>query len=647
MNQTYQNRHIFTARINSIAEPLQHTENDGSYTYLIASFTFLLLLFSGITGYAQSPWLEWSYKGSTSMKMELSEDIVAAGDGSVYHVATFSDSIFSIEKNKNIGVIGPSDLVVEKLDSFGNPVWNHVIQTFEKTKSSIYFSHLEILSNGNIIFSFRFIDTLDLDPLNGHQIVSVDDNRSRWMIMCLSPSGKYIWHSTITGSWSAIGRAGLVATDDGFIAGGMCFGDITIPFESGDSVFAGKNTSVGLLVSFNSEGNAKWAKVIYSSEQMYFNDLACDTDNNIYATGSFRGLVDLDPGPGEVIVNDDALDNIAFLLKLDNNGNYVWGSSINTTNRTEGKSVAVDRNGDVYWGGNFVGSTDMDPGPDSVFRTQKVNLFDCYVIKTSSNGAFKWVRTLNSTSEGDLISLNSAPGGGVYVLASDISSVEVVPFRNPDLPTLNFVPLGRNHYILELDTAGDPLSLVQMVSSSYTYVYKIDLAPNEDVLFAGAFVNFLDVDSVIVRPRDGHSNSNNIVGKLSGCPRPKTRYVRSCKPVVLPNGQTVIYSSNEYLKRIPKEGCDSFERWNVEVRASSKYHDPIVYPNPNTGNFTLKNINSNVSVQLFNSTGQLLYSGEAKTIQFNVDLNLANGIYFLRVSSECGVFSDKIVVQRK
>src|SRR4051812_42350353 len=50
---------------------------------------------------------------------------------------------------------------------------------------------------------------------------------------------------------------------------------------------------------------------------------APDFAGNIYSTGHFEGTVDFDPGSG--VYNMTAIGTYdLFVLKLDNNGNFIW-----------------------------------------------------------------------------------------------------------------------------------------------------------------------------------------------------------------------------------------------------------------------------------------------------------------------------------
>ncbi len=75
-----------------------------------------------------------------------------------------------------------------------------------------------------------------------------------------------------------------------------------------------------------------------------------------------------------------------------------------------------------------------------------------------------------------------------------------------------------------------------------------------------------------------------------------------------------------------------------------------VYPNPNTGSFTIDlrrfDSDASIQVQLFNINGQLLYQKEVSKNLFDVHVNEVTGIYFLRIRSGNQIMNKKIIISK-
>ncbi|MEM6725940.1 MAG: T9SS type A sorting domain-containing protein, partial [Bacteroidota bacterium] len=105
------------------------------------------------------------------------------------------------------------------------------------------------------------------------------------------------------------------------------------------------------------------------------------TDNqaNVYYTGYFRETVDVDPGLGTFnIASNGGRD--AFIVKLDQDANFLWGIGMGGSGNEYSRTLEVDReNGNVYiaasqystdladWGtGDFLNEIQGTPGTDEV-----------------------------------------------------------------------------------------------------------------------------------------------------------------------------------------------------------------------------------------------------------------------------------------
>lgn len=73
-----------------------------------------------------------------------------------------------------------------------------------------------------------------------------------------------------------------------------------------------------------------------------------------------------------------------------------------------------------------------------------------------------------------------------------------------------------------------------------------------------------------------------------------------------------------------------------------------VYPNPNTGRFTIEllNFNSEVQIQVFNSIGAVVHQSVSNTESVELDLStVQRGIYFVRALSGQEQFTQKLTIQ--
>lgn len=73
-----------------------------------------------------------------------------------------------------------------------------------------------------------------------------------------------------------------------------------------------------------------------------------------------------------------------------------------------------------------------------------------------------------------------------------------------------------------------------------------------------------------------------------------------------------------------------------------------IYPNPNTGNFTIEieNPSKDASIEIFNLMGKLIKTVETSSSKsiYEIDLNSADGIYLVKVKNNGVVWNKKVLV---
>ncbi|SVB77484.1 uncharacterized protein METZ01_LOCUS230338, partial [marine metagenome] len=168
---------------------------------------------------------------------------------------------------------------------------------------------------------------------------------------------------------------------------------------------SGKQSS--LVTKLDSSGSLVWSSLMDADADDWVQDCAIDASGNVYVTGKFKGSMDFDDdGTAEVTALDDSSGSPkggydAYVAKLDSSGAVVWWRVVgNTTDVTDqldtvyGHGVDVDASGNVYFGGYFSGTIDIDPGATTtaVTATTNANKYDAFLVKLDSSGNTVWTR---------------------------------------------------------------------------------------------------------------------------------------------------------------------------------------------------------------------------------------------------------------
>lgn len=139
-----------------------------------------------------------------------------------------------------------------------------------------------------------------------------------------------------------------------------------------------------------------WARSVGSTLAEAAEGVGVDATGAVYFTGTFRGTVDFDPGPG--LFNLTATGTSAlYVCKLDSSGTFVWAKAATSTTSATPFDMAVDGSGNVIIGGGFTGTVDFDPDPTATVNYTSI-VTQLFILKLSTTGDFMWV---------------NSPGGGL------------------------------------------------------------------------------------------------------------------------------------------------------------------------------------------------------------------------------------------
>lgn len=142
-----------------------------------------------------------------------------------------------------------------------------------------------------------------------------------------------------------------------------------------------------------------WTKTIGGLQWDLPEDVATDSQNNIFVVGSYYNTVDFNPGPGTDSRTSTG-NNDLFLLKLNSDGSYAWSHTFGGISNDEAKSVAIDSADNVYITGSFWGTVDFDPGP-GVSQMTSVG-YSFFIAKYLNDGTYLWSKMLPNSIGNDL-----------------------------------------------------------------------------------------------------------------------------------------------------------------------------------------------------------------------------------------------------
>lgn len=265
---------------------------------------------------------------------------------------------------------------------------------------------------GNVYTTGTFYDTADLDPgANLHNVISA--GFSDVFVSKTNTSGQFVWVKQIGGA--GYDNAGAVATDasgNTYVAGTI--GDSADIDPGPGTALAGKCI---FLVKLDASGNTLWTKAFQSNGYPSVSAMYIDGAGRFYLTGYTTDIVDLDPGhPGGEVYPG------TFIARFGSSGTPDWATGFSAiSGDLLNNDVTADLNGNVYITGFFTGKIDFMPGPDSLI----INSYGMYVMKFSSNGSFRFLKTMPGIAYGRAICTDAS--GNIFLTGAFKNTVDFDP----------------------------------------------------------------------------------------------------------------------------------------------------------------------------------------------------------------------------
>lgn len=276
----------------------------------------------------------------------------------------------------NMTSAGQVDIFVLKLNSSGAFLW-------AKSMGSFYDDHgysIKTDPAGNVITTGRFMMQTDFDPgPSGFPLgIGTPNTDINMFIQKLDPSGNFIWAR----DYNLISNAGrgLYVNNLGeiFVTGNT---GGSPDFDHGPATVylpnAGANDIFALKL--DASGNFVWANSFGGPGHDFGQAIDVNASGEVFITGAFSNTADFLPGPGTYTLSSKGMYDV-FTLKLNASGNFLWAGSNGGVSDDYGYCIKVDNTNNIYAGGYFQNSMDMDPGPGITTFTS-TGLFDAFMIK--------------------------------------------------------------------------------------------------------------------------------------------------------------------------------------------------------------------------------------------------------------------------
>lgn len=199
---------------------------------------------------------------------------------------------------------------------------------------------------------------------------------------------------------------------------------------------------LGLLLFTSVSGQNYWAKKQAGSNVDETLAVTGDDQGNIYTTGYYSGLAEIN---GETKVVNGLTD--IFLSKIGSNGSTTWVVSAGGSSSDRGLAIAVDQNQNVIVSGFFSGTINFGGG---VSITSNANSQDAFVAKFSPAGGIIWAKSGGSSGNSDRANGVAVDNSGNIFITGQFTGQAT--FGNLSISSLNN---SIDAFIVKYDASGN------------------------------------------------------------------------------------------------------------------------------------------------------------------------------------------------
>ncbi len=353
---------------------------------------------------------------------------------------------------------------------FADLVWNAPITSYNGTAAVWYM--LDVDKQGNIYAQGFYYNRISImgRVLDGEGI----------FIVKFDDAGNMKWLKTIDAT--DFSTSGIKVDDYGNV---FIWGTFAMYLKIEDLHFNNKGGTGRdvYLIRFDQDGDIKFVKQFEGTGRTVGSGgIDTDRDGNSVLAIWFKDIIKL--GNFEFQSYDENYDFV--ITKIDPEGNVMWAKHFGGEGDDMGRTVAVDKENNVYVGGAFHKSVDF--GVDVLSRNPD-SFWDMFLLKLNEIGHPLWVRQGNVDNIAVRIHALELDNGGDYIYALGVVyDSDVLTILGDPTP----VPTPNGTFVAKFAQDGDHSWTRIFAGTDYIWPsYQIGVDGKDNVYIGGSFIGSL------------------------------------------------------------------------------------------------------------------------------------------------------------
>jgi hypothetical protein len=193
------------------------------------------------------------------------------------------------------------------------------------------------------------------------------------------------------------GDDGWDATSDSqgnFIIAGQFSGEIDIDPSENEFILSSNTSQSAFLAKYSPNQELIWAYNLGEGNYSYIWKVISLEDDRIMICGEFYETCDFDFSVEQYILESSGFGD-AFIAIYTSEGEIDIAKSIGGNLGDNTLCGACDTEGNIYFGGHFTGSIDLDPSSNEfVVNSYNAAMLDMFIVKLTPTGEFIWGGTV-------------------------------------------------------------------------------------------------------------------------------------------------------------------------------------------------------------------------------------------------------------
>lgn len=192
-------------------------------------------------------------------------------------------------------------------------------------------------------------------------------------------------------------------------------------------------------------GIRQWFYLLASNGQVIVNDIITDKEDNVYVAGYYKDSLFF---RNNLIIEGDSIIPSAFIMKLTEDGNFLWIKSYSTSNAIQIKSLSVDIDNHIVFSGIFMDDADFGNG----FTSTSPGNYDVFISWIDEEGNTLSIKTFGGI-DNDFINQQVSDNNGNIYLTGEFRSNILLQLNGND--TI-IQPAGMTDiYLMKMNKSGE------------------------------------------------------------------------------------------------------------------------------------------------------------------------------------------------